>query len=106
MRLSGQPRARASSISGSRLRCSRRTPDDHVAEERRFRRQILRAFDLAADPMTLELGEDVVQAGARDIHLVERLHGGEPGGAAPVGLALVLRGRVAGHGSTRDQARA
>ena len=90
MRLSGQP-------------CDKRRVDqriepallahdaaDDVAEERRFGRQILRALDLAAEPMALELGEDLVQAGAGDVHLVERLHGGEPRRAAPVGLALVF----------------
>ena len=40
--------------------------------------------------MALEFGEDVVQAGAGDIHLVERLHRGKPRRAAPVGLALVF----------------
>ena len=38
---------------------------DDVAEERGLRRQILLAFDLAADPVALELGQDLVQAGRR-----------------------------------------
>src|SRR5262249_19290522 len=71
---------------------------DHVAEERRLGRQILRAFHLAADPVTLELGQNLVQAGAGDVHLIERLHGGEPCGAAPIGFALVPPWRpVPGH---------
>src|SRR5690349_6621103 len=60
----------------------------HVAEKGCFRRQIFFAFDLVAEPVTLELGKDVVDAGARDIHLVERLHGGKPRGPAPVGFAV------------------
>ena len=60
---------------------------DDVAEIGGFRRPVLRAFDLAAEPMAFELGHDVVKAGAGKIHLIKRLHGGEPGGAALVGLA-------------------
>jgi hypothetical protein len=71
---------------------------DDVAKERRFRRQILIALDLASDPMALELRQDVVHAGARDIHLVERLHGREPRRAAPVGLARILRRGFTSHG--------
>src|SRR5215510_14904787 len=53
--------------------------------------------------MALELGQDVVDRGRRHIHLIERLHGGEPRGAAPVGLADVaaLRAR---HHCARDRA--
>src|SRR5262245_42623947 len=61
---------------------------DDVTEKRRFRRQIFFALDLIADPVALELGEHVVDAGTGNIHLVERLHSGEPGGAAPVGFLL------------------
>src|SRR6202011_2188411 len=57
--------------------------------------QILRSLALAAEPMALELGEDFVERRAGDVHLIERLHGREPRGAAPVGLALVV-GRRAG----------
>src|SRR5262249_21144049 len=71
---------------------------DHVAEERSLGRQVLLALDFAADPVALEFSQDVVQAGAGDVHLVERLHGGEPGGAAPVSLAFVLGCRLARHG--------
>ena len=63
---------------------------DDVAEERRLGRQILRALDLAAEPVAFEFGEDLVEAGAGKVHLVERLHGGEPGRAALVRLARVL----------------
>ena len=59
---------------------------DDVAKESGFRRQILRALDLAAEPMAFELGEDFVDAGAGEIHLVERLYGGEPRRSALVGL--------------------
>ena len=67
-------------------------PVDDVAEERGLGRKILRAVDFAAEPMPLELGQDVVQAGAGNVHLVERLHRGEPRGAALVGFAVVLVG--------------
>ena len=87
MRLSGQPRASAASICGSSRVCSRTTPADDIAKISRFRRPILHAFDFAAEPMLFELGHDLVQAGAGEIHLVKRLHRGEPGGAALVGLA-------------------
>src|SRR5262249_32156491 len=71
---------------------------DHVAEERGLGRQVLLAFDFAPDPMTLELRQDVVPAGTGDIHPGERLHCGQPGRTAPVGLALVLGCRLARHG--------
>ena len=62
---------------------------DDVAEEGGLGRQVLLAFDLAADPVALELGQDLVQSGRCDVHLVQRLHGGKPCRAAPVGLALL-----------------
>src|SRR5579871_4769073 len=61
---------------------------DDIAEEGGFGRQIFLTLDLAAQPVAFELGEDVVDAGASDIHLVKRLHGGEPRGTAPVRLPL------------------
>src|SRR5579871_6701257 len=60
----------------------------HVAEKRGLCRQVFVAFDLAAQPVAFEFGEDVVDAGARNIHLVKRLHGSEPRRAAPVGLLV------------------
>src|ERR1039457_6294211 len=70
-----------------------------VAEERGLGRQILRALDLAAEPVALEFGEDLVQAGAGEVHLVERLHRRQPRSAAFVRLARVLGidGRALGH---------
>src|SRR5436190_22288370 len=44
--------------------------------------------------MSFEFGQDVIQAGAGNIHLVERLHGREPRRAALVCLALVPVGRA------------
>src|ERR1043166_6186438 len=46
--------------------------------------------------MALELGEDFVDRRAGDVHLIERLHGRESRGAAPVGLALVFRAAAGG----------
>ncbi len=68
---------------------------DDIAKIGRLRRPILHAFDFAAEPMLFELGHDLVHAGAGEIHLIERLHRGEPGGAALVGLARFLG--VVGH---------
>src|SRR5690606_9620613 len=70
-----------------------------IAEKSGLDWQILLAFDLAANPVALELGEDFVEAGRGQIHLIERLHGGQPCRAALVGFARVLVGgrRVAGH---------
>ena len=67
---------------------------DDVAEKCRLRRPILRALDIAAEPMAFELGQNLVQAGAGKVHLVERLHGGEPRRAALVGLARLPSLRV------------
>ena len=46
-----------------------------------------RAVDFLAEPEGLVFGGDLEQAAAGDIHLVERLHGRQPGCAALVGLA-------------------
>jgi hypothetical protein len=62
-----------------------------AAEERGLGRQILRAFDLAADPVALELGEDLVERRCGDVHLVKRLHRRKPRCAAPVRLAVLAR---------------
>ena len=65
---------------------------DDVAKERGLGRQILRALDLAAEPMAFELGQDLVDAGPGQIHLVERLHSGEPRRSALVGLTGLTGG--------------
>ena len=92
MRLSGQPCASDLVDQRIELALLAHHAADDIAKERRLRRQILLALDLAADPMTLELGQDVVEAGAGDIHLIERLHRREPRRAAPVGLAHLRSG--------------
>ncbi len=99
MRLSGHDACSASSIIGSSDALLAQHAGDDIAEEGGFGREILRALDLAADPVALELGEDFVEAGAGDIHLIERLHGGKPRGAALVGLArfLVVASGLARH---------
>src|ERR1051326_2557986 len=60
---------------------------DDLTKEPGLGRQIFRTLDLAAEPVALELRQDVVERGRRDIHLVERLHRREPRGAAAAGLA-------------------
>jgi len=50
----------------------------------------LRAVDLLPDPVALEFGQNVVQRRAGDIHLVQRLHGGQPRGATAVRLAVFI----------------
>src|SRR6266404_157690 len=69
-------------------------PGDHVAEKRRLRRQIFLAFDLVAEPVAFEFGENVVDARAADIHLIKRLHRREPCRAAPVGFLVTDFGRL------------
>ncbi len=77
----------------------------HARRPRRGKRclgrgQILRALDLAAEPVTFEFRQDLVQAGAGEVHLVERLHRRQPGRAALIRLAGVLsvERRLAGRG--------
>src|SRR5690606_11580336 len=55
---------------------------------------VLRAVHLLAEAELLVFGGDLEDAGAGHVHLVERLHGREPGRAALVGLAG--GGRLAG----------
>ena len=55
---------------------------DERAEEISFRLAKPAAFDLLAEAMHLELGDDLVQVDSGHIHLVERLHRGKPRGAA------------------------
>ena len=101
MRLSGQPFCSAASISGSSLALLAHHAADDVAEESRLGGKILIALDLAADPVALELREDLVKGRAGHVHLIERLHGREPRGAAAIGLALF--GCSCGHGVNRPQ---
>ena len=63
---------------------------DDVAKVGGLRRPVLRAFDLAAEPVAFEFGHDLVEAGAGKIHLIKRLHGGKPCRAALVGLARLV----------------
>ena len=59
---------------------------DDVAEEGELRRIVGVALDLLPDPVRLEFRQDVVQPLLGDLHLVERLGGGEARGGAQVGL--------------------
>ena len=70
--------------------CSRTTPPTMSRKNAASAGRYCVALDFAAEPMVFELGHDLVQAGAGEIHLVERLHGGEPRGAALVGLARLV----------------
>ena len=58
---------------------------DDVAEEGGIGVAVLLAVDLLAEAERLELGKHVRQRRAAEVHLVERLHGREAGGAALVG---------------------
>src|SRR4029079_5106542 len=60
----------------------------HVLEECGLRRQIFVALDLVTEPVAFELGEDVVDPGAGDVHLVQRLHRCEPRRATAVGFSV------------------
>src|SRR6185437_9411719 len=70
---------------------------DNIAKVRRLSRHVLRALDLAAEPVAFEFGHDLVQAGTGQIHLIQRLYGGEPGGAALIGLARFFCLGAGGH---------
>ena len=61
-------------------------PGQDVAEKVRVRGLERDALDLAADPERLELRKRIDDTLAGDIHLIERLHGGEPSGRALRGL--------------------
>ena len=98
MRLSGQPFASAASISGSSLRCSRPRRRPRRGNSAASAGRYCVALDLAADPVALELRQDLVQRRRREIHLVERLHGGKPRRAAAVGAASLVRWCRFGHG--------
>src|SRR5262249_53796375 len=50
---------------------------------------ILHAFHIALKPMAFELSQTLIQAGAGELHLIERLDGGKPGCAARIGLAAI-----------------
>ena len=70
---------------------------DEVAEECASASQVLAALDLLAEPMRLELGDDLVEVDAGHVHLVERLDGGEARraprlGTSPRGLRPGLAG--------------
>src|SRR5437667_8100265 len=60
----------------------------HIAEKCRLGGKIFVAFNLPSEPMTLELGEDVVEPGAGNVHLIKRLYRREPRCAAPVGFLV------------------
>src|SRR5262249_9210840 len=60
---------------------------DDVAEIGGFRRTILHSFHITLEPVTFELSQNLIQAGAGKLHRIPRLHGGKPGRAALIGLA-------------------
>ena len=66
------------------------------AEPLRVGLAIERAVDFLAEPEGLVFGGDLEHAAAGDVHLVERLHGRQPGGAALVGLPHRAAGRPPG----------
>ena len=89
MRLSGQVLASASSISGSSLRCSRTTPPTtsrkNAASAGRYcSPSTSRPIQWLSNSARISF-----KPVDGDVHLVERLHRGEPRRAAPVGLALL-----------------
>src|ERR1700694_1405592 len=86
IRFSGQPFDSASSISGSSLAWSRTTPDTTSRQNAASGGRFFFPLAPAAEPMALELGEDVVNPRAGDLHVIERLPRREPRRAAPIGL--------------------
>ena len=87
-RASGQPAVSAASIAGSSVALVADHAGDDVAEEGRVGVAVLVAVDFLAEPVGLELGDHLGKRRAAEVHLVERLHGGEPGGTALVGRPL------------------
>ena len=101
MRLSGQPCCSAASIIGSSLRCSRTTPPttsrkNAASAGRYWSPSTSRPIQWLSNSARISLS-----AGAGDIHLIERLHGGEPRRAAAVGLAIVCCSRACGQDAFR-----
>ena len=70
---------------------------DYVAEIGGFRRTILHAFHVALEPMTFELSQNLIQASASKLHLVERLDGCKPRDAALIGFAAAAPIRATGY---------
>src|SRR6516225_168975 len=70
---------------------------DYVAEIGGFRRTILHAFHVALEPMTFELSQNLIQASASKLHLVERLDGCKPRDAALIGFAAAASTRATGY---------
>ena len=64
---------------------SRSTPETTSRKNAEFGGGVGVPFDLPADPVRLELGQDVVEALVGDLHLVERLRGREARGRALLG---------------------
>src|SRR6516165_4941928 len=48
---------------------------------------ILHAFHIAAEPVSFELRQNLVQTGASKLHLIERLHRSKASGATLIGLS-------------------
>src|SRR5260370_343613 len=59
-----------------------------VAKKSALAGRLLAACNLASERVTLDLGEDVVDASAGVVHLIERLYRREPCCAAPVGFLV------------------
>ena len=57
---------------------------------------IERAVDFLAEPERLVFGGDLEDAAAGQVHLVKRLHGGQTGSAALVGVAHLRSVAVSG----------
>ena len=99
IRFSGQPSASAASIlTVDRTLLAHHAAQD-VAEERGLGRLERDALDLAADPVRLELGEARRSRPCPRLHLVERLHGGEPRAAAALTRLSPWRGLLRERGA-------
>ena len=115
MRASGQPGGSAAWMTGSSLRWSRTTPPTISRKKATSASRYCSPSSSLPEPVRLELGEHVGQRRAAEIHLVERLHGGEARGAALVGgprrarrsalppalIATPKRSRSGDHGKRR-----
>ncbi len=84
-----QPSASLAAIFSSISRVPRIGAGDDIVEEDLLGLGIGRVLDRRAEPMIVELMEQLRQRRAFHFHLVERLHGGEPRGRAGLRAGLV-----------------
>ena len=102
MRVRRQPSASCRSIIGSISRWRRTTPLSRLAKCSGSRLRRRAVLGVIAEPVVLELLDHRGKVGLGQVHLVERLHGGEPGLAAREGRAPACASAFAGRAHSRS----